>query len=547
MTFKSTTLRTLVPAAILAFALPAYSQNPADGQPVVVFHVDVVSKTIKAINYHHRQGSTHVGLEGTSFVPKAKGEVKVDSKTGATKLDAYVDKLPAASTLSDGLLTYVMWAITPEGRPENLGELMLDGDHARLQAATELQSFGIIVTAEPYYAVTQPSDYVIMEGVVKKDGGTTGTIMPIDAKYELVTRGGYLQYLPPGDRVTLAEARNKIPLDLMEARQAMAVAKSAGALRYAADTMQKAQVDLSNAEAFLKSDGGEKRIQTLARHVTQLAEDARLISVKKARQESLQVERAEAERRANALSQTAANEAERRRQAEADARRKAEEAAEANARTLNAQQQAAEAERVRRASEAAAAAKGQALAADAARARSEAMAAQQRQAQLEQEAAQARELAAKAEADRQKLRGELVRQLNLVLETRETARGLIVNMSDVLFDTGKYSLKPGAREKLAKIAGIVIAHPGLKLEVEGHTDSTGTPDFNMKLSHQRASAVRDYLVEAGVKSDSIVSRGFGQDRPVADNSTAAGRQANRRVELVVSGPNLTSSNRGVNE
>lgn len=538
----------------------------------MVFRVDVVSRTTKAINYHHRQGSTVVGIAGTSLAPKAKGEIKVDSKTGATKIDAYIDKLRPASEIGEGFLTYVLWAITPEGRPQNLGEFMLDGDDARLQAATELQSFGMIVTAEPYYAVTMPSDYVVAEAVVKSNGDrtTTGTIMPIDTKYELVKRGGYLQYLPPADRVRLSEAKN-IPLDLMEARQAMAVAKSAGANRYAADTMQKAEVDLKNAEAFMKYSSDKKRVQTLARHVTQLAEDARLISVRKAEEDALQAERTAAERREAQLADDARRQAEQRRLAEQEAAREARAKVEAQQRALETeraarlqQQQAsaalaekerqlameAERNRIATANLEAERQKQQQLEADAARVRAENEAKQRafeadmarqraeaeaRQRELEAAAAKAREDAQRADAERTRMRQELVRQFNMILATRETARGLIVNMSDVLFDTGKYTLRSGAREKLAKIAGIVLAHPGLKLEVEGHTDNTGGMALNQRLSEQRADEVRKYLVSQGIESGSITSQGFGYSRPVADNNTAAGRQQNRRVELIVSG------------
>jgi outer membrane protein OmpA-like peptidoglycan-associated protein len=517
-----TTFQILVPAMLFSALVPAQSQTTGESQPAPVYRIDVVSRTAKAINFQHRQGSTVVGLEGSSFAPKSKGEVKVDSKTGATKVDAVIEKMPPASTIAEGYLTYVLWAITPEGRPENLGELMLDGDRARLQAATELQSFGLIVTAEPYYAVTQPSDYIIMEGVVKQNG-TTGTIMPIEAKYELVSRGGYLQHLPPADRVRLREAKN-IPLDLMEARQAMAVARAAGAGRLAADTIQKAEVDLQNAEALLQSGSDKKKVQSLARHVTQLSEDARLISVRKAREEALAQERAANERREMELAKAAQDEEQRRLASEREA-----------AAAARAQAEAAQRERE------AAAAKQRQLELEALRARDTAQAAQQKQAELEQQARLAREAAERAEADRAKLRSELVRQLNLVLATRETARGMIVNMSDVLFDTGRYTLKPGAREKLSKVAGIILVHSGLKIEVEGHTDSTGTLEFNQKLSEERAEAVRAYLVSQGVSPDAIVSRGFGQSRPVAENNNAAGRQANRRVELVVNGPLLSES------
>lgn len=555
----------LLPLLVLTAALPgaaiAQQQQPSAQQdpPPVVFKVDVVSRTTKAINYHHRQGSTVVAFEGSKLAPRAKGEVRVDSRTGATKVDASIEKLPPPSTLDEGYLTYVLWAITPEGRSENLGELMLEGDRARLQAATELQTFGLIVTAEPYYAVTQPSDTVVAEGVVKS-GSTTGTIMPIDVRYELVSRGGYLSQLPPGDRVRLSEAKLNIPVDLMEARQAMAVAKAAGADRYAAETMQKANVDLKNAEAFLNSGAGDrKKIQTLARHVTQLAEDARLISVRKANEEALAAERAAAERRAQELERNAQMELEARRKAEAEAAAKTQaaklsaeqaEAARRNAQQVQEQTAVLVAEKERmmalereRAAAAAMEAEKSRLAAEAAR-REEARTREEaaiRQKALEAETARAREAAEKAEAERIRMKEELMRNLNMVLATRETARGLIVNMSDVLFDTGMYTLRPIAREKLARVSGIILIHPDMKIEVEGHTDSVGSVELNQRLSEKRADAVRAYLISQGVSPDNITARGFGKSMPVADNSTAAGRQANRRVELVVSGPMINKT------
>jgi outer membrane protein OmpA-like peptidoglycan-associated protein len=555
----------LLPLLVLTAALPgaaiAQQQQPSAQQdpPPVVFKVDVVSRTTKAINYHHRQGSTVVAFEGSKLAPRAKGEVRVDSRTGATKVDASIEKLPPPSTLDEGYLTYVLWAITPEGRSENLGELMLEGDRARLQAATELQTFGLIVTAEPYYAVTQPSDTVVAEGVVKS-GSTTGTIMPIDVRYELVSRGGYLSQLPPGDRVRLSEAKLNIPVDLMEARQAMAVAKAAGGERYAAETMQKADVDLKNAEAFLHSGSGDrKKIQTLARHVTQLAEDARLISVRKANEEALAAERAAAERRAQELERNAQMELEARRKAEAEAAAKAQaaklsaeqaEAARRNAQQVQEQTAVLVAEKERqmalereRATAAAMEAEKSRLAAEAAR-REEARTREEaavRQKALEAETARAREAAEKSEAERIRMKEELMRNLNMVLATRETARGLIVNMSDVLFDTGMFTLRPIAREKLARVSGIILIHPDMKIEVEGHTDSVGSVELNQRLSEKRADAVRAYLISQGVSPDNITARGFGKSMPVADNSTAAGRQANRRVELVVSGPMINKT------
>lgn len=543
-----------------ALAQPASASTIATEQPseMPYFRVDVVARSIKAINYHHRKGSTEVGLEGTNLAPRARGNARVDSRTGATQVDIAIDRMQPAGDIADEFLTYVAWAITPEGRPQNLGELMLDGNGAKLKAATELQSFGIIITAEPYYAVTQPSDAVVMEGVVKP--GTTGTITPIEAKYELMPRGMYVSRLPAEQRVKWSvEGRRAIPLDLLEARQAMAVAKSVSADKYAADTMRKAETDLYNAESFLKSRGDTKKIQSLARNVTQLAEDARLIAVKRQEEEYLEAQRKEAAERLSAAQTAAEQEARRRELAEAD-RKIAEERAE-NAR-LRAEREERERQRAERERAEIAEARAQA---DAARAQAEAalkeaearkaealaaaevarqekaaadaarQAALAEQARLRGEADDALARARKAEEERVRMRQQLMAQLNTVLQTRESARGLIVNMPDVLFEFGKFNLRPEAREKLAKVSGIVLAYPSLKLEVEGHTDSIGSEAFNQTLSEKRADSVRTYLVSQGLQSDVIISRGYGKSRPVADNATNAGRQANRRVEIVVNG------------
>jgi outer membrane protein OmpA-like peptidoglycan-associated protein len=161
-------------------------------------------------------------------------------------------------------------------------------------------------------------------------------------------------------------------------------------------------------------------------------------------------------------------------------------------------------------------------------------------AKAEQDALRAKEEAARAEAERNRkaaeaLRAQLLEQFNRILPTTDTPRGLKVNMADVLFDTGKYDLRPPAREALAKLSGIVLAHPGLKLEVEGYTDSVGSETFNQQLSEQRATTVRQYLIAQGLPENSISSRGFGETAPIASNDTPQGRQQNRRVEIIVSG------------
>jgi len=510
----------LLVLGVLAAQVPNPTQQkaltPAEtGQPMPIFHVTVVSRTTKAVNYHHRTGSTHIDFRGTELMPAAIGEAKVDSQMGSTKVETTLRHMTPAAQYGPEYMTYVLWAITPEGRAVNLGEVVLEGDHAKLLSTTDLQTFGLIVTAEPYFAVTQPSDVVVAENFIRND--TSGTIEQVDANYHLLQRGQYVwnraQYQP-------VKINAKGPLQLSEAENAVEIARLAGADRYAADTFQKAVVDLRNAEDFLNRNRDRKESETNAREAAQMAEDARIITFRKMQEEQQASERAAAQQAAA----QARMEQERRAQAEAD-RQAAEQARlAAEKATAQAQQAAAQAAQEK-------------AAADAARA---AAMAQQQTAQAEAEQAhlaaqQADRERQQAEADKAQLRERLRQQLNLILETRETARGLIVNISDVLFDFNKYTLKPGAREKMAKVSGILLAYPGLKIQVEGHTDSVGSEEYNQRLSEQRADAVRDYLTEQGVSGGSVTAVGFGKLQPVASNDTAAGRQQNRRVELVVSG------------
>jgi outer membrane protein OmpA-like peptidoglycan-associated protein len=290
---------------------------------------------------------------------------------------------------------------------------------------------------------------------------------------------------------------SRTPLELYEARNAVRIAKWTGGEQYAADSLNKAEVSLQSAEDYQAQRGNKKSEITVAREAVQTAEDARIITVKKI----------EEERQANEL-QASAN-------AEAQSNAQA-----AEARAQTAQNQV---------TSDAAAAKAQADAAQAKAASDAALATSQAATQQAQLAGQ------QAENDKTALRTRLSQQLNSVLQTRDSARGLIVNMSDVLFDSGKYTLKPGAREKLSKVAGILLAYPGLNIEVDGHTDSIGSDEFNQNLSEQRADSVRAYLVEQGVMTGSVTAKGFGKTQPVGTNDTAEGRQINRRVELVVSG------------
>jgi len=528
-----------------------------------IYRVTVTARTAKAINYQHRSGATKIDFRGTDVLPKAHGEAKVESKQGYIEIEVEFDNLQPATVNGAEYLTYVLWAVTPEGRTSNLGEVLLNGTRSKLNVTTELQVFGLVVTAEPYYAVTQPSDVIVMENVVRAD--TVGKIEEIDAKYELLQRGQYQRLANP----LALKVDPKMPLELYEARNAVQIARAIGADRFAVETFQKAEKSLAQAEAYQTRKAGRKPVTMTAREAVQTAEDARAIAVKRQDQEALAAERQQSvEREAKAESAKVAAQSETDRVTrEAEAARVAAQAEserltrEKDAQSASAQ---AEADRLKRENEArmaavaadadrlkqenetrAAAAKAEAdrvklesdLALTAAGADAERLKRENEQQRAASQAAldAAAKQKAQLEAEKAELRVELLRQFNAVLQTRDTARGLIVNMSDVLFDTGKYSLRPLAREKLAKVAGIVAGHPGLKLEVEGHTDSVGGDEYNQKLSEQRGDAVREYLTHQGMALTSVTSKGFGKTQPVASNDTAQGRQENRRVEIVVSG------------
>jgi len=472
----------------------------ATQETVPIYKITVIGRTVKAINYRHHSGKSKVDFRGTSLMPQATGSAEVESKPGATHIDTDMKHLDPASKFGPEYLTYVLWAITPEGRPVNLGEVLLnDSGDCKLNVTTDLQSFGLIVTAEPYFGVTQPSDVVVMENVITDQ--INGTLEEVDAKYELLQRGQYTVMAPP-QQVRPLVVEHNAPLELYEAQNAVRIAEWFDAKQYAADTLQKARMDLDSAETLAGSKDWKDLI-TQARESVQNAEDARLIAVKKMEKE----QQAQVQSQAN---QAVANAQAQAQESQAQAQREAEAKAEADAAKAAAEQQQQQAQ------------------AQAAQAQSQA-------AQAQNEAEQARQQAAQAEQDKLAMRAKLLQQLNTILQTRDTSRGLVVNMSDILFQTGQYQLKSGAREALAKIAGVLLAYPGLTLEVDGFTDNVGSENVNQRLSEKRAEAVRDFLVQQGVPANSITAQGLGESNPVAANDTPVGRQLNRRVELVLAG------------
>ena len=522
-------------------------------EAVPIFRMTVVGRTTPAINYRPRKGATKIDFVGTALLPNAVGTAQVEGKKGYIAIDARFDKLEPATRFGQEYLTYVLWAITPEGRATNLGEVQVDDKDARIQVTTELQAFGLILTAEPYYAVTQPSDVVVMENIVR--AGTVGTSEVIQAKYELLNRGSYLMS-QDASQLKRKPLEPGAPLDLAEARNAVALARIAGADRYAGETFTKAAALLATAETARERKRGANAIMMPARQAAQTAEDARLIALKKQSEEFEAMQRlVGAQRETAALDRARAEEAARRQadigRQNADAARLTAERdqATANAARLSAERDTATADAARLSAQRDAAtadaarstAERDKATADAARLSAENATAAAERARLASDAArvaaesQSQDAQARSEREKNELRARLRDQLNVILETRESARGLVVNLSDVLFDTGKADLKPGAREKLSRLSGVLLSHPGLHIEVEGHTDNVGGDSYNQQLSETRASSVRDYLVREGIASNTVGTSGFGESKPVASNGTAAGKQQNRRVELIVSG------------
>jgi outer membrane protein OmpA-like peptidoglycan-associated protein len=571
--------------AALAQATPQNALTVDPTTPTFTFRVNVISRTVQAVNYQHRSGATKLDFAGTDLMPSARGEAKVNSKRGSIEIEAEFSGLQKPTSFGGEYLTYILWAISPEGRAANLGEVLVGGTKSKLNVTTDLQAFALIVTAEPYYAVRQPSNVVVLENVVRID--TKGTTEAVNAKYELMERGGYI---PTGYKFDPVIMNLKLPLEFFEARNAMRIAQSEGAERYATDSYRHAVKLMDEVDAdATQRHMARKPLIALSREAVQTAEDAREIAVKKMDEERLDNER-QASADSLSQSQAQADDATRQKeqaqsdqaraemakhQAESDADRSRADAAnaqavavQARADTANAQSATLQAQadnanaqsaivqaRTDAANAQSASLQARNDATDAqsatARARSDmadnqaasatALSAAQADADQSRLTAQrAQQSAQQADADKAAMRTKLTEQLNSILQTRDSARGLIVSMSDVLFDTGRYSLKPGAREKLAKVAGILLAYPGLNIEVGGYTDNVGGDAMNQTLSENRAGSVRDYLVRQGVLGNSVTARGFGNTLPVSSNGNAAGRQENRRVELVVSGEAIGS-------
>lgn len=493
-----------VPAILgLLLTYPAWPQAaPPNRGSVPIYSVTVVERTVKAVNYQYRQGPTPIDFRGTVLLPQAKGDALVDSKTGRVEIDAKFDHLAAPSRFGPEYLTYVLWAITPEGHAKNLGEVMSNSsDHGHLKVTTDLQAFGMIVTAEPYSAVRQPSDVVVLENEIRPD--TEGRIEPILAKYELLPRGQYTYNVPAdlqaaenqGPMVSMSEYESL--LELYQAQNAVQIAQAQHADQLAPETFQKAAQLLRQAQSEEASHAGRSQIVMTAREAAQTAEDARLIADRRQQDQAM----AEA-RRETAQAQAAQ--------------------AQAQAQLQQARNEMAQADRM------------------------------EAQAQLAQQAPPPpppptatqpaiqetapppppppAPLVDQAKVD---LRLRLVRELNGALPAMDTPRGLVVTVADNSFRGDR--LSGSAMGGVQQVAQILAAHPRLTVEVDGYTDDSVSPAQAENLSYERAEAVRDDLVRAGVPAGQATARGCGSSRPLTSNATAEGRIENRRVEIVITG------------
>jgi outer membrane protein OmpA-like peptidoglycan-associated protein len=559
--------------------------------------VQLVAETTKAVDY--RQGSkSEIAMKGSDQMPGVTGKAEVDTKSTPTQLKIEVEHLKPANSFGLEYLTYVAWAISPEGVPANLGELDVHDDKGSIRASTPMQAFALVISAEPYFAVSQPSEKLVVQNEPGDD--TKGWIRSVEVHYQAVPSSLYSAQNQPIQNPVYGIDKN-VPLALSEARNALRIAHIANAEQYAPSPLQRAQQLLTQADDYYTRKQPTKAIETVAREATQAAEAARVTSIRAAQQAKVDQERQAAMQRAARAEAEAELQARAAQQAKAQADAQAQQAQQAEQARQAAEQQAAQAQAAaQQAAQAAQAAQqaiqqqvssGQQVQADqqaaaqqaqqqAEQARQQAAAALQRsqeqerlaqqaeqqlqqqraaaaqaQEQLQQEQAarqqaqqqaaatqqqlqQAQQQVQQAQSEKEQTRQRLLGQLNQVLQTKDSARGLIVSMPDVLFALNSANLTTDARERLAKVAGILIAYPDIRVEVNGYTDNTGPLDFNQQLSQQRADAVRQYLVQQGVPSGSVESRGFGPSDPIASNDSPEGRKQNRRVNMVVSGQSI---------
>ncbi len=467
-----------------------------------------------------------VKFAGTERLPRSSGEAKVERKKGMTEIEVELDEMKSATLFGGDVSTYVLWIASPEGHVDNAGEFILEGNRSKLDVSTPLQTFGMFITAEPHFLVDTPSRLVVMENT-RPTENVSGQMLKVS---NIQYRG--FDGIYNHDHESLAdmpEPKGEVRSDSKQARVAVDLAERAGAERFANDELQKAKGALQEMFASVESGVGKRIVMTQAHDTVRLAVEARKLAQERAFQAALDAERQEHQEEQARLKQSieqAQSEAERARlQAQQkEMQLNLEEQAKQRVQTqlAEASRRAAEQERLRQQAEQ-----------ESWQARQQALQANQRADQLAAEKSQAEQDAERARQEREAARQRLQEALGKVVETRQTARGVIVNLPDILFDFDKATLKPQAREVLSRVCGILTVVDGYDLSVEGYTDAVGSDEYNQKLSERRAGSVQNYLGSCDLSGVDITAKGLGESRPVASNDTPAGRQKNRRVEIVI--------------
>lgn len=484
--------------------LPAESAEQNQANLEVLYELRPTTVDVPVFRFTWAEGTLKLAMEATDLARGANGEVRVRSRSNFNEIDLRVKGLPTPQSLGPEYLTYVVWAVSPAGIGTNLGELSLERGEGRLRAQTELQSFGLIVTAEPYFATAMPSDSAVLKNAPAPDEKRTPEQSTVGGRF--MPRGQYKVGSEAGEIKPFAFEPG-VPLDVYQAKNALQIARRTRVNQFVETSYRQAEELVARAES-LKNSGDARGATTAAREAVQVIGEGVRLSLE--RQEVL---------RNNLLQRAADDRVRRATNSAEDASRRMQEA-------MRMQQAAEDATR-------AAEAKRQ-------KAEDEMRLAVEERRRAQQEAIQAREVAQKLVQEQHQLRDMLVQRLNQVLETEDTDRGLIVKLSDILFDPGKFTLKAETKVLLARIAGILSWAPGIQVQVEGHTDNTGDAGRNQTLSDQRAAAVGNFLVEQGMPASNLSSVGYGESRPIEPNSTKAGRDRNRRVELVLSGEMIGS-------
>lgn len=495
----------LVASGATMWCQPAPPPQHLDPQPI--YRVTVVSRTLPAVNYEHQSGPTMIDFQGTVLLPHAKGVAMVESKRGRVVIDAKFEHLEPPTRYGREYLTYVLWAITPEGRPKNLGELLAGSNNkAHTVVTTELQALGLMVTAEPYYAVTTPSDVVVIENSIRPD--TVGRIEPVVAKYELLPRGQYTLTMNPASLRSVEASEQKLPydryeavLELYQAQNAIQIARAVGADRFAADSIGKADKLLAEAQSMEDRRQDTHMIVSRAREAAQMAEDARTIAIKRGEEEHLAHERSELElRHARAQAEARATQAELQTQIQTQ-QVQAQAQVQAESQTYVQPPPPPPASRTAPVIE----------------------------------AQPVPVVAPQPTGAQRQARAELLERLNTVLMARDTPRGLVVTIPDSFFESGRGNLRRPCSERLALVASMLNSRRDLTIYVEGFTD-----EGQHEISERRAHEVRATLVGNGLPPISIQASGYGATRPLVSNATPSGREQNRRVEIVISGPSIGS-------